>query len=127
VFEALKTVFAVVLNAPWTFLCGVAAVISVPTRLEFRGGFMPVFIIHVRSLWWYTWMPEDKNASGWTMGNAILLSPRAVKADLTHELVHVEQYCRAPFVQTYLYMIESWRHDYRHNKYEVEAFTRAKN
>lgn len=61
------------------------------------------------------------------LGNAILLGPKEMEKDLEHELVHVEQFERKPFIHFFLYYIEMIKKGYRNNKYEVEAYDRAGN
>ena len=61
------------------------------------------------------------------MGNVILLGPNILDKDLEHELVHIKQYQREPFIHPILYAIELLKFGYRNNKYEKEAYGRAGN
>lgn len=61
------------------------------------------------------------------LGYVVLLGPMEREKDLEHELVHVEQYVREPFIHFFLYNFEYLHHGYRNNKYEVEAYNRAGN
>lgn len=113
------------LNAPWSFLGSLCAVLSGPRLLEVnRKPF--AFIVHVRSFWWYTWMPSKRGTRAMTHGNIVLIGKNEMKGDREHELVHVEQYQRMPFIHPYLYAYESGRYGYM-NKYEIEAYRRAGN
>ncbi len=62
-----------------------------------------------------------------TNGHVIQLGPLEREKDLEHELIHVEQAEREPFIHPLLYLVESRKHGYRQNKYEDEAYTRASN
>lgn len=64
---------------------------------------------------------------GITFGNTILLGPLEEQNDLEHELVHVEQFLKWPLIFPLLYWWELLRNGYQHNKYEVDAYTRAGN
>lgn len=79
----------------------------------------------MRSFWWLR--IYAKGARAMAIGNVVLLGPKLEKGDLEHELVHVEQWQREPFVHLFLYWIELARKGYRNNKYEVEAYDRAGN
>ena len=57
----------------------------------------------------------------------ILLGPHLEPGDIEHELVHVEQYYREPFIHPFLYVCQSMKYGYRNNKYEIEAYERAGN
>lgn len=84
-------------------------------------------IFHTRNLWWYCWIPGKKGSRAITVGNIILLSPYSQPHDLDHELIHSYQAYKEPFIHPLLYFVESLRHGYRKNKYEVEAYEKAKN
>lgn len=58
-------------------------------------------------------------------GHVVQLGSNALATDLAHELVHVEQAIRQPFVKPFLYEIETLKHGYRQNKYEREAYNRT--
>ena len=83
------------------------------------------FVIHVHSFWWQTWLPSHRGVRASSIGNVILLGDNLQPNDLEHELVHVQQYEQRPFIQAFLYTIETLRHGYRKNKYEVEAYEQA--
>lgn len=60
-------------------------------------------------------------------GNTILLGPREEEHDLEHELIHVRQHGKLPFVYPIFYYYETFKHGYRKNKYEDEAYRIAGN
>ena len=62
-----------------------------------------------------------------TLGNIIILSQRTLDRDLEHEIIHIEQYRRRPFIHPLLYFYESYKRGYVENKYEKEAYQKAKN
>jgi hypothetical protein len=66
----------------------------------------------VRSFWWQTWLPGYKGVRATTTGAVVLLSEKLLAHDLEHELVHVAQYQREPFVHPFLYVFASLRHGY---------------
>ena len=68
-----------------------------------------------------------KNARAMTIGHVVLLGPNLENKDLEHELVHIEQYQRAPIIHPILYGLELMRRGYRNNKYEEEAYRKAGN
>lgn len=115
-----------ILNLPWFCLGLLLGLISVPqnSRLHHKP-FALVFT--VRSFWWQTWLPKYKGVRATTIGSVVLLGTRLLPKDLEHELVHVMQYKRAPFIHPFLYLLETLRHGYRANKYEVEAYRKAGN
>lgn len=62
-----------------------------------------------------------------TNGHTIQLGPLEQEGDIDHELIHVEQAIREPFIHPFLYQLERVKHGYRKNKYECEAYSRAGN
>ena len=117
---------AFILNLPWTMLGFTAATVSVPRSMSVHNKPFAL-IIRVRGFWWLDWMAGRKGLRATTVGNVVLLGPRLLDKDLEHELVHIEQSNREPFIHPFLYFWESFRHGYRQNKYEVEAYKRAGN
>jgi hypothetical protein len=113
-----------VLNLPWTITGLIVGLISAPTKMKFNNR-PRAFIWNVRSFWWaFGYM---KNARAMTIGQVILLGPNLADKDFEHELVHVEQYEKAPLVHPILYYMELMRKGYRNNKYEQEAYSKAGN
>lgn len=114
------------LNTPWTLIGLFAALLSFPKKVSFSKS--PVAVIFtVRSFWWYTWLPNMKGARAMAMGNVVLLGKNSLDKDLEHELVHVGQFEREPFIHPFLYQYQSFKNGYRNNKYEKEAYEKAKN
>jgi len=115
------------LNLPWTICLILFAIISFPERILINK--VPLFCIvfRVKSFWWLEWLPRYNGVRGMAMGNCVLLSQKEMDKDFEHELVHVEQYNREPFIHFFLYHIETMRRGYRQNKYEVEAYDKVGN
>lgn len=116
--------FIFILNLPWTILGLIEALLSIPTRVQiFKKP--TAFVIHVRSFWWRAWFPGNKGVRGSAIGHVVLLGPTADSKDLAHELIHIEQFQRAPLIQPILYLFQSMRYGYRQNKYEKEAYAKS--
>ena len=120
------TFIAFILNLPWTIIGLILAFLSRPYKMTFDPKTL-TFIFKVRSLWWYTWLPGKKKVRALANGHIIQLGPLEQEKDLAHELVHVEQSIREPFIKPFLYLIETLKHGYHSNKYEKEAYKRAGN
>lgn len=120
------TILAFLLNLPWTLAGLLLGVISVPRSIRLH--FKPfALVITVRSFWWQTWLPGYGGVRASSIGAVVLLGKNLLPNDLEHELVHVAQYEREPFIHPILYTYQSLRYGYKNNKYEVEAYTKAKN
>ena len=117
---------AFILNLPWTALGILLALISIPYKVSFDRGSLAI-IFYVQSFWWYSWIPGKKGVRAMTNGHTIQLGPLEQGDDISHELIHVEQAIREPFIHPFLYQLETMRHGYRKNKYEDEAYSRAGN
>jgi len=117
-------VIVFILNLPWTIIGLLTALASFPQSISLssRPG---AIVIHVRSFWWYSWLPGQKRMRAAAIGHVVLLGPRADDKDLAHELIHVEQLNRLPFIFPILSYWESFKPGYRQNKYEVEAYDRS--
>jgi len=120
----MKRYLAFILNLPWTIIGLVLAIISLPKSMQFSSQELGI-IVYVRSFWWYTWLPSKKGIRAITNGHVISLGPTADIKDCQHELIHVEQSIREPLIHPFLYSWQSFRHGYRNNKYEVEAYTKS--
>lgn len=116
---------AFLLNLPFTIIGLLVAAMSVPIRFKCLSNKPTAFVVSVRSFWWAIGYASKARAA--TIGHVVLLGPLAVSGDREHELIHVEQYARVPFIHPFLYAIELLRVGYRNNKYEVEAYERAGN
>lgn len=111
---------AMLLNTPWSLLALCAAIISLPYRLQFHSKPFAV-VIFVRSFWWR----RAKRVRASAIGFIVLCGPLLEEHDIKHELVHVEQMSREPFVHPFLYFLETMRYGYRNNRYEIEAYERT--
>lgn len=126
IMRKILLLLSYLLNLPFTIAGIFLALVSIPKTISFDPSTLAV-IVRVRSLWWtnvFFWL---KGARAAPFGQVILLGPHIAKGDLEHELVHIEQWIREPFIHPFLYTLQSFRFGYRHNKYEVEAYTKAHN
>src|SRR5437763_1409547 len=114
-------ILANLLNLLWTIVGFILGLLSLPRRMRINKQPLAL-IMTVRSFWWQTWLPGYKGVRATTTGAVVLLGNKLLDHDLEHELVHVAQYQREPFVHAFLYVFASLRHGYRKNKYEVEAY-----
>ncbi len=113
---------ATLLNTPWSLIGLCAATISIPYKIQIsHKPFVVIFF--VRSFWWR----RVKRVRASAIGSVILCGPLLEEHDIEHELVHVEQMNREPFIHPLLYLIESLKYGYRNNKYEIEAYDRSGN
>ncbi len=110
-----------VLNIPWTIILLFASILSGPYKLTFHHEPFAI-VIHVKGFWYYGWVPSQKGVRAMTLGNVILLGTHLLKNDLQHELVHIKQHQREPFIHPILNQIETIRRGYIKNKYEAEAY-----
>lgn len=117
---------AFILNLPWTCIGIMLLIISAPKRVQLHA--KPVALVaFVDSFWWQTWRPGHKDTRAVSIGNVVLLGKNLLPYDKEHELVHVRQYERAPFIQAFLYMYQQLKYGYKNNKYEREAYKIAGN
>lgn len=80
-------------------------------------------IFNVKNFWWeFGYM---KGSRAMTIGHTILIGPKEMENDLAHELIHVEQYTKYPFIFPVLYYWELVKNGYRKNKFEDEAYERS--
>ncbi len=113
---------AFILDFPIT-LAGIAlAFASIPTSMRFDLNHL-AFVFKVKSFWWA--LGANSFARGTALGHVVCLGPREQHHDLEHELVHVEQCIRAPFLHPFLYRYELLRKGYQNNKFEIEAYTKS--
>ncbi len=115
-------IIAYILNLPWTLIGLLLALISIPKKVRFMND---AIVFNIRSFWWTNliWYMNAKRVRGTTNGNVVLLGPLKEKNDLHHELIHVQQYMRWPFVYPFLYAVEVFKHGSSpRNKYEEEAY-----
>ena len=115
---------AFILNLPWTILGLLLALVSLPIKVRVDRKSWAI-IVWIKSWWWSVlWM---KNVRAAAIAHVVLLGDRTQSLDLEHELIHVEQYIRTPFIHPFLYYLELLRHGYKNNKYEEEAYRRSGN
>ncbi len=113
-----------ILNLPWSLLGLVIALVSLPRSVGYQ---RRALIFRVRSWWWtapFWWL---KGIRGFASGNIVALGPNKEPRDLEHELIHVEQYERYPFIFPLLSAIEAMRHGFGGSRFEREAYNRAGN
>lgn len=113
-----------ILNLPYTLLGILLALLLRPTKIESaKNPYRIVFSVKNDSFG----SGHTKGWRGMTCGHTIILNPRVEKKDLEHEIIHVKQYERLPFIFPFIYYFEMFRHGYRNNKYEEEAYSGAGN
>lgn len=119
-------IIAFILNLPWTILGLLAVPVSMPKRVSFnKESFALVF--HEANFWWYSWLPDKKFVRGMNFANVIILGTIARPGDLEHELIHLAQFERYPFIFAFMYEFETFRKGYRNNKYEEDAHGKGGN
>lgn len=106
-----------ILNLPWTLVGILVGVISIPRSASFQEGALVIKVL----------LPYPMRIRGAALGNVVLLGPRELPNDLEHELVHVEQFARYPFIFPFLNTVEYVKHGYCKNRFEDEAYARAGN
>lgn len=117
---------AFALNLPWNIVGLLLAIISVPHKITLvKEPF--TLVVDVYTFWWQTWLPLHKGVRASSIGNTVLLGKNLLPMDLEHELIHVKQYEQRPFIQAFLYAFETFRHGYKNNKYEIEAYEKVGN
>jgi len=97
---------ALLLNLPLTLVGVAIALVFVPRKFMLHHKpFALVFSVKHDSLpFGYL-----RGWRGMTVGQTVILNPRVEDKDLEHELIHVEQQIRAPFIQPFLYAFECMR------------------
>ncbi len=112
-----------ILNLPFTLTGFVPMFLSAPYNVKLITN--PIaLIVKVKSFWWvFGYM---KNARAMSIGHIILMSPKELKNDLEHEIIHVKQYERYPLIYPFLYLHELFKNGYRKNHFENEAYTLSK-
>jgi len=113
-----------ILNLPWTIVGLLGSLLSVPYKVQLHKKPFAI-IIYVKSYWWRTWRTSQKGVRGSTNGCVITIGKTLDEHDLEHELIHVDQARRQPFVFPFLYLLENHKHGYRKNKYEIEAYSKS--
>ena len=116
-----ENVAKIFVNLPWSVMMLFFGVLSLPNKLSLRHN---ALIVYVKNIWW---VPRSSGVRAMTLGNVIVLGPHIESKDLAHELVHIEQAMRRPFIHPVLSFIESTRHKGLDNIYEREAYQKAGN
>lgn len=115
----------VLLNSPWSFIAVIAVLLSFPRKVSFSKN-PPAIIFYIKSFWWYRWLPGKTGIRAAALGNIVFTSTWADDRDLGHELIHVQQYMRKPFIQAFFYFFEMLQHGTKlENKYEKEAYEKS--
>lgn len=110
---------AFILNLPYTLVGLITVLISIP--YDFKINKKPfALVFKVKTFSWSLGL--YKNARAMTIGYVILLSPKELKNDLEHELIHVKQFQKYSLIWPFLYYPELFKKGYRKNKFEDEAF-----
>jgi len=110
---------AFILNLPYTLVGMLLAISTILKKITLNRQYLAI-IFSTNSVWWFT-----KNARALTIGHVVVLTKKQERNDLEHELIHVQQKIRQPFIQPLLYTIENLRHGYQNNKYEIEAYSKS--
>ena len=118
--EKFTRIIYFILNFPWTLLGFLVGIISFPKKIRFQKK-QYVFIVNVKCLW-LSEIVMRRAVEGLTLGNCILLSDKACPFTYEHELVHIRQFKKNPFVFPLFYVIDSAKRGYRKNVYEDEAY-----
>ena len=116
---------ATLLNLPWTLIGLILAIISLPRGITFKKP--GAMVIRANDFWWQSWLKGREGVRAMSIGSVVILGRNLLENDLEHELIHVEQSLREPLVHPFLYAYQSLRYGYRKNKYEAEAYERARN
>ena len=114
-----------IFNLPWTILGLFLGIISFPKKAGIKNN---ALVSNVSSLWWTHLFCYMRGARAVTMGYTILLGPNVEPRDLEHEIIHVKQFKKYPFIYPFLYMAEVTRKGSGlNNRFEKEAYEKAGN
>jgi hypothetical protein len=120
-----RKILSFVLNSPYTLAGLLLSSIYIPFRITWDGETYAI-IVSVRNDR-FALFPYMKGWRAFNCGHTVVLGPREEENDLEHELIHVRQFIQYPGIFFFLYYIELLRKGYAHNRFEVEAYTKAKN
>ena len=119
----MKSSISFILNLPFTLIGLILAMIAISYKIKILKN--PIAIVFkVKSFWWT--FGYFKKARAITIGNVIMLSPKELKNDYKHEIIHVRQYERYPFIFPIFYYYEMVKRGYRMNRFEDEAYIKSK-
>ena len=116
-----KIVF--VLNLPWSLAGLFYSLLMLPRNIK-TDKLQFVMVLRVRRLW-INEVVLRRRVRGFTLGNTILLSDVADNNTYDHEIVHVRQFMKEPFIFPLFYCFEFIKHGYQNSKYEKEAYQRT--
>lgn len=137
ILKIVKKIFLILLNLPYSILCFFGALFSLPRKIEIRG---PGLIIYARDfslIKIYNFLVhaelrkvmKNKSPKGYALGHVVVIrddiSEDQIEKIIQHELVHVEQGERYPLIFPILSIIETFRHGYANNRFEMEAYDRS--
>jgi hypothetical protein len=114
------SILKILLNLPWSLMAITCAVLSAPHTIMVKNN---ALIVRVHGFWWY----PVKGVRAMTLGNVVLLGKNIKKADLEHEMIHIGQTMREPLIHHLLSLYQTLKYGYKNNKYEQEAYMKAKN
>jgi len=108
------------LNAPWTFLGIIHLLLCLPYKVEVREHALIFYSITCGLI--HLYKPKVR---GFVVGNIVTIRRNVPHNILEHELVHIDQCMRYPFIFYFLYVYELLRKGYWKNRFEVEAYTKT--
>lgn len=108
-----------VLNTPYTFLGLCNVLFCFPYKMQFAKDALVFNCLTCGFV--HLGFPKVR---GFAIGNIIVVRQKQSQKIINHELVHVEQYMRYPFIFGLMYLFEL-RKGYWNNKFEVEAYNRT--
>ena len=111
-----------VLNFPYTLCLFLLGLSCQPKYIKLNKKPFAI-VVKVKDFWWKGFVYKHSRAMA--SGNTVLLGPREEEQDLEHELIHVNQHNKLPFIYPVFYYYESFKHGYRMNKFEDEAYTKS--
>lgn len=111
------------LNFPYTLVGIVSCLVCFPYKVSFQKYPNYCFVFFVHKCWWA--VGPYKYMRACVIGHTILLTDKVKKGDIEHELIHIEQYTKYPFIFPVLYYLESFKKGYRMNRFEDEAYTKS--
>jgi hypothetical protein len=114
---------AFILNSPYTLLGIISVLVCFPYSVNFHQN-PYYFIFKVRKCWWAKF--HFKYMRACCIGHVIILTDKTLKNDLKHELIHIKQQEKYPFIFWFLYYWETYKKGYRKNRFEDEAYTISK-
>ena len=112
-------IIAFILNFPWSLLGLLCGLLSLPRNTKASKPQF-VLVVNVKRLW-INEIFLRRRVKGFTLGNTVLLSDMADTSTYDHELIHVGQFMKAPFIFPLLYCFKSIKNGYQCNQYEKEA------